>query len=153
MFRILYISDVQIFNQKRRISTCIITNMTKKSQNIKNKKKDIEIKTVDDNKSALRIKSKNGKTNIYQLKLYVKPAAKQSQVMNIDEDVVYVRISSHPREGEANKEVVNFISNILQIPKSTVYIVSGFKSRTKKLEFSLDQTVDVLYKLKKKVIK
>jgi uncharacterized protein (TIGR00251 family) len=140
----------KIFNQKRRISTCIITNMAKKSQNIKNKKKDIEIKTVDDNKSLLRVKSKNGKTNIYQLKLYVKPGARQSQIMNIDKDAVYVQIAAHSREGEANKEVVNFISNILQIPKSTVYLVSGFKSRSKKVEFSLDKTVDVLDKLKSK---
>jgi uncharacterized protein (TIGR00251 family) len=127
--------------------------MAKKSQNIKTEKKDIEIKIVDDNKSVLRVKGKNDKSNIYQLKLYVKPAAKQSKIMNINEDAVYMQISAHPREGEANKEVVNFISNILQIPKSTVYIVYGLKSRTKKVEFSLDKTIDVLDKLQKKVIR
>ncbi|CAO3637756.1 unnamed protein product [Cunninghamella blakesleeana] len=137
-------------NQKRKISTCIITNMAKKSQDIKNIKKNNEIKTVDDHKSALRIKSKNDKMNIYQLQLYVKPGARQSQVMNIDEDAVHVQIAAPSREGEANKEVVNFISSILQIPKSTVYLVSGFKSRLKKIEFSLDQTVNVFDKLKPK---
>ncbi|KAJ2725791.1 hypothetical protein GGI07_000998 [Coemansia sp. Benny D115] len=46
------------------------------------------------------------------------------------------RVAAPPRDGEANKEVVAFVSKVLGVPKSTVELVSGQKSRNKVVRIS-----------------
>ncbi|ORX89436.1 hypothetical protein K493DRAFT_318668 [Basidiobolus meristosporus CBS 931.73] len=65
-----------------------------------------------------------------RLELHVKPGAKQNQITDIG-DRVGVQISAPPREGEANRGVVEFVAEVLKVRKSNITIVSGLKSREK----------------------
>ncbi|CAG8448065.1 11831_t:CDS:2 [Ambispora gerdemannii] len=66
-----------------------------------------------------------------KISLLVKPGAKESRVSDISGDHIGVQIAAPPRDGEANKEVVSFLAQILQTRKTDVSIISGMKSREK----------------------
>jgi hypothetical protein len=44
-----------------------------------------------------------------------------------------VRLTAPPVEGEANKECVRFLARLLDVPRSSVSILQGLKSRSKTL--------------------
>ncbi|KAK9768647.1 hypothetical protein K7432_000561 [Basidiobolus ranarum] len=96
---------------------------------------------VHKSKKALITKANNivelPKGPIYQhkdgntrLELLVKPGAKQNQIIEFGERIG-VQISAPPRDGEANKGVVNFVAEVLKVRKSDVTLVSGLKCREK----------------------
>nr|CAG8550681.1 4255_t:CDS:2 [Entrophospora candida]CAG8554023.1 7764_t:CDS:2 [Entrophospora candida] len=101
--------------------------MTKKSN------KDSQQKTVEKNndnetnKSPISLLSEK----TYKMNLLIKPGAKESRVTNISEVHVGLQIAAPPRDGEANKEVISFLSEILRIRKSDISLISGMKSRDK----------------------
>lgn len=49
---------------------------------------------------------------------------------------VRISVSSHPRKGKANAELLNFLSEWLEIKKSQIHIVSGARERCKIIELS-----------------
>lgn len=63
----------------------------------------------------------------------VQPAARTNRVLNLKDGVLHVRISATPAEGKANKALIKFLSEILDISKSRVTIEKGLTSRTKLL--------------------
>ncbi|KAJ1729220.1 hypothetical protein LPJ61_003631 [Coemansia biformis] len=69
------------------------------------------------------------------VRLLVKPGARASCVTSIDDESVHVRIAAPPRDGEANKEAIRFVAEILNIPKSTIRLDHGQRSRSKTVEF------------------
>jgi hypothetical protein len=44
-----------------------------------------------------------------------------------------LRLTAPPVEGEANKECVRFLARLLDVPRSSVSILQGLKSRSKTL--------------------
>ncbi|KAJ1940045.1 hypothetical protein GGF37_004146 [Kickxella alabastrina] len=66
-----------------------------------------------------------------QLRLTVKPGAQTNSITEITHNAICIRISAPPRDGEANKEVLNYVAKLLGIPKSSVELLSGKKSRHK----------------------
>lgn len=70
-----------------------------------------------------------------KIKAKVKPNSKESKI-NIKEDMfgnkVYeIRVKSPPKEGKANKEMLEILSNYFDVPKSHIKIKSGLTSRNK----------------------
>ncbi|USN55514.1 MAG: DUF167 domain-containing protein [Candidatus Peribacteria bacterium] len=70
------------------------------------------------------------------LHIYLTPNAKSNSISADGEDmfgnVVYkCRVAAPPKEGEANKALILFLSDLLAIPKSTISITRGIKSRHK----------------------
>ncbi|XP_056021641.1 UPF0235 protein C15orf40 homolog [Ostrea edulis] len=65
--------------------------------------------------------------------ILAKPGAKQTAITDITQDSVGVQISAPPVDGEANTELVKFMSKTLGIRKSDVVLNRGSKSRTKLL--------------------
>ncbi len=63
--------------------------------------------------------------------VYVKANAKESQVEKIDDTTYKVSVKAPPVEGKANKEVEEVIARHFGFPVSKVFIVSGFKSKSK----------------------
>ncbi|KAL0489509.1 hypothetical protein AKO1_010482 [Acrasis kona] len=72
------------------------------------------------------------RTSIY-IKLAVKPGSKQNSIVQIDESSpeMTIKIAAPPVDGEANKEVCEYIATILNTRKSNVTMHSGHKSRNK----------------------
>ncbi|KAL7266318.1 hypothetical protein RUND412_011138 [Rhizina undulata] len=66
-----------------------------------------------------------------RLQLHIKPNASKSRIVALADDRIEVAILEAAREGEANKGVVKFISEVLGTRKSDATIVAGLKSRDK----------------------
>lgn len=63
----------------------------------------------------------------------VKPNARQNQ-LRMENDAVTVRIQAPPHDGEANDALIRYLADLLDVPKSSIRIVSGHGSRMKRLE-------------------
>ncbi|WP_417910714.1 DUF167 domain-containing protein [Candidatus Electronema sp. PJ] len=67
------------------------------------------------------------------LSLHVQPGAARTELAGLHGDALKLRLAAPPIDGRANKAVVDFIAELLHLPKSAVVIRSGLASRTKKL--------------------
>ena len=66
-----------------------------------------------------------------QLKIYLQPGAKKSEIVGKHGDSIKIKVQSPPVDGEANKALIDFLSEMLSIPKAFISIKSGQKSRFK----------------------
>ncbi|XP_075162125.1 UPF0235 protein C15orf40 homolog [Haematobia irritans] len=71
------------------------------------------------------------KTGNICIKILAKPGAKHNGVTDISSDGVGVQIAAPPSEGEANAELVKYLSKVLQLRKSDVSLDKGSRSRNK----------------------
>ena len=87
------------------------------------------------------------------LRVRVIPRAKQNQISEILEDgTIKIRINAPPSDGKANKALIKYLSEVLNIPRSKIQIASGGKAREKKIEFigcEVEQIYDELTELLK----
>jgi uncharacterized protein (TIGR00251 family) len=78
----------------------------------------------------------SGMTESCRLNLKVTPNSRANQVTGVLDGIVGIKIKAPPTEGKANTELVNYLSNLLNIPKSAVTIIRGHTSRNKSVEIS-----------------
>lgn len=65
------------------------------------------------------------------IRIHAKPGAKQNGITDISADAIGVQIAAPPVDGEANTELVKYLSKVLQLRKSDVSLDRGSKSREK----------------------
>ena len=53
------------------------------------------------------------------------PGAKRNEVVRLEDDVWHLKIAAPPTEGKANKELIEFLSQILDISKSRITLDKG----------------------------
>jgi uncharacterized protein (TIGR00251 family) len=70
------------------------------------------------------------------------PRAGRSEVAGTRDGALLVRLNAPPVEGAANDELIEVIAGALAVPKRAVTIVSGERSRTKRVRVA---GVDVEY--------
>ncbi len=63
----------------------------------------------------------------------IKPAAKRVEIKK-EQDVIKIKLKSKPEGGKANKELINILSKVLKVPKSSIIIVVGKTARNKVVE-------------------
>jgi uncharacterized protein (TIGR00251 family) len=68
---------------------------------------------------------------VQKVTFLVKPNAKTSSIGRGEDGRLWIRIACPPVEGKANKAVVEFLADYLDIPKSSISLVSGASSRIK----------------------
>ncbi len=81
-----------------------------------------------------------------KFKIFVQPGASQSEIVGDYDGLLKIKIKAPPVDGEANKEVIRFVAELLGVPKNRVKLVSGEKSRRKTLEIP-DEIAERLQKL------
>lgn len=59
------------------------------------------------------------------------PRASKNQIVGVEGDAVKVRLAAPPVEGKANDALVKFLASLLDVPRSSVEIISGQSSRNK----------------------
>ncbi len=61
------------------------------------------------------------------------PGASKTEVTGVNQwrKALQIRIAAQPKEGEANEELVRFISEALSISRKDIEIVSGHRSSSK----------------------
>ncbi len=61
------------------------------------------------------------------------PNSSFSKIVDYTDDYVRIKISAPPIENKANKELISFCSDLFDVNKSKISIVSGEKSKIKKI--------------------
>jgi uncharacterized protein (TIGR00251 family) len=69
-----------------------------------------------------------------RVSIYVQPRASRTEVVGEYGAAIKLRVAAPPVEGEANREVVRFLSKLLGIPAASVELVSGESGRRKVVE-------------------
>lgn len=74
-----------------------------------------------------------------QIKIKLLPRSSINQIVETDETgEIKIKIKSPPVDGEANKELIKFLSKEWDIPKSHIKIIKGEKSKHKLIELEVD---------------
>ena len=70
-----------------------------------------------------------------QAKIFVQvqPNAKKDEIVAFEDGILKVKISTPPVKGKANKQLIEFLSKTMKIPKSDIAIEKGATSRRKKV--------------------
>ena len=63
--------------------------------------------------------------------VHVQPRASRNGICGIQGDAIKIRLTSPPVEGEANRLCIEYLAKLLNVPKSSVTIIAGEKSRHK----------------------
>jgi uncharacterized protein (TIGR00251 family) len=81
------------------------------------------------------------------LLLYIQPGASTTGLAGLHGERVKVKIKAPPKDGEANEELIEYFSSILNISKSKIYLIRGENSRQKDLLVELSpESVTILMK-------
>ena len=67
------------------------------------------------------------------LNVKVVPGASKSELAEVRDGRLKVRIAAAPEDGKANEELRSFLAKTLEIPRKDIVLVSGEKSRLKTL--------------------
>lgn len=66
-----------------------------------------------------------------RIALQVHPDAKRNEILRFQDGIWHLKIAAPPVEGKANKELIDFLSEILDVSKSHISIVKGATSHRK----------------------
>ena len=61
------------------------------------------------------------------------PRAGRSAIAGLRDGAILVRLAAAPVEGAANAELIDLLARALRVPKRDISIVSGERSRTKRV--------------------
>jgi len=67
----------------------------------------------------------------YILRLTVVPGAQRTQVVGLYGDRLKLRLAAPPEKGAANRELIDFLARSLNLPKSSLKLTLGARSRSK----------------------
>jgi uncharacterized protein (TIGR00251 family) len=70
------------------------------------------------------------------LELHVQPGASRSEFAGQHGDRLKVRLAARAVDGKANEALVEFLAEHYGVPRSRVRILSGAKSRQKRVEIA-----------------
>jgi uncharacterized protein len=65
------------------------------------------------------------------LQVKVHPSASRNEITGFTGEVLQVKIAAPPEKGKANKELTDFLSQVLDVKKSSISIVKGETGRNK----------------------
>lgn len=68
-----------------------------------------------------------------QLRIQAKPNSAKDELLRETDGTLKVKLRALPVEGKANKALVEFMSEVLQLPKSKIEVQKGGASRFKTL--------------------
>ncbi|XP_041966131.1 UPF0235 protein C15orf40 homolog [Alosa sapidissima] len=78
-------------------------------------------------------RNKNGGISIA---VHAKPGSKQNAITDVSSEAVGVAIAAPPTDGEANSELVRYLSKVLNVKKSEIVLDKGSRSREKVINVS-----------------
>ncbi len=70
------------------------------------------------------------------VRLHLQPRASRTGICGIHGDELKVSVTSPPVDDAANRLCIEFFAKVFKLPKSAVSIISGQKSRHKRLHIS-----------------
>ena len=79
----------------------------------------------------------------------VQPNAKQNEVLAFEDGILHIKVAAPPVKGKANKELIAFLSQLLDISKSQVAIEKGEASRRKVIAIEGLSQAQILERLRR----
>ncbi|MEJ2727150.1 MAG: DUF167 domain-containing protein [Deltaproteobacteria bacterium] len=73
-------------------------------------------------------------------KVFLQPRSSKNMIVGLHGDTLKLKVTAPPVEGAANKMCVKFLAKLLSVPSSSLEIISGHGSRTKKILLKSKQT-------------
>jgi uncharacterized protein (TIGR00251 family) len=67
----------------------------------------------------------------FSLQVLVQPRASRTRVVGVHGDRLKIQLAAPPVDGEANAALVDFLSDLLQLPRNHLQIATGQTSRRK----------------------
>lgn len=83
-----------------------------------------------------------------EFRLHVLPRAKRCEIAGLHGGALKVKVTAPPVDDAANRAIIQYFSTLLGIPKSNIQILSGLKSREKRLQVRGVSLQDFLSHLK-----
>lgn len=77
----------------------------------------------------------------------VQPGASRNEIVGVQQDELKIRISAPPVKGKANRALVQFLAEQLEVRRSQVEILSGHATRRKTIHIIGKGTQNKLQKL------
>ncbi|MEY4095993.1 MAG: hypothetical protein RLZZ53_3192 [Acidobacteriota bacterium] len=77
----------------------------------------------------------------------VTPRASRTQVAGVRDGVLQIKLAAAPVDGAANDQLIALLAATLKIPKRDVTIVSGERSRSKRVRINGMERDQILSKL------
>ena len=68
-----------------------------------------------------------------ELDVHVIPRARKTEIAGLREQAIGIRLAAPPVDGAANDALVAFVAEWLAVPRRAVHILSGERSRRKRL--------------------
>lgn len=78
----------------------------------------------------------------------VQPRASRSEVAGVVDGVLKLRLTSPPVEGEANRQCVRFLADLLGVSRSRVHLLRGEHSREKQVKvdgMTVDKILEIIF--------
>uniref|UniRef100_A0A182JR52 Uncharacterized protein n=1 Tax=Anopheles christyi TaxID=43041 RepID=A0A182JR52_9DIPT len=115
-----------------RNSQAALSSMSKKADKggsgKKSKSSKDEVKTPTAPNGPVLMDAKSGNLIV---KILAKPGAKTSGITDVSEEGIGCQIAAPPIDGEANTELIKYLSKLLDLRKSDISLDRGSKSRQK----------------------
>ena len=67
------------------------------------------------------------------LKVFIQPRSSKNMIAGQHGDTLKIKLTAPPVDGAANKMCIQYLAKWLNVPKSSIEILSGHSSRTKRL--------------------
>ena len=83
------------------------------------------------------------------IKFLIKPNSAKNSIIGFLGDMIKVKICAPPEKGKANKELLEYLSTILKIPKIDIDIIHGRYSNIKEIQIKNKSREYVLSELAK----
>ncbi len=69
------------------------------------------------------------------LRVRVKPMARRTVIVGVQQGALVVSLAASPHEGQANRELLRFLSDLVHVPVSRIQLAAGASGRTKLVRF------------------
>ena len=89
----------------------------------------------------------NNQSQSNQLSLKVTPNAGRNEITGFTDGVLHVKINAPPVRGKANRELIDYLGEVLGVRKSAITIVKGQTSRNKIIAVAGMSREDILKRL------
>ena len=75
-----------------------------------------------------------------KLRIKVKPCSKKDELLREADGSLKVKIKTQPVEGKANKYLLEYLSEVLVLPKSKIVLLKGETNSFKTLEIDAEES-------------
>nr|VFK51260.1 MAG: hypothetical protein BECKTUN1418D_GA0071000_100634 [Candidatus Kentron sp. TUN]VFK52605.1 MAG: hypothetical protein BECKTUN1418F_GA0071002_101033 [Candidatus Kentron sp. TUN]VFK53103.1 MAG: hypothetical protein BECKTUN1418E_GA0071001_101232 [Candidatus Kentron sp. TUN] len=71
--------------------------------------------------------------NTLILEILVQPRASRNEVVGIQGNRLKLRIAAAPVDGKGNEQIIKFLAKEFRVPKSSLTVLAGARSRNKRI--------------------